>query len=185
MTIGSGGAGLLGNCSYFDGSDDWVQLSPVFAGAATTFSINCFYKGTDTTNMYFGQGSSSNNALRLLLDHNGGMLKLNAAGDITYTISTDINNSWHQVFCNSGKIGVDGAQVAIGSNSLTSGTYDNAGIGGFNRSGTVPYNATQGYMQHISCYNVNLPDAWFGEEYAQISNNSGFWGTWTWQNGGI
>jgi hypothetical protein len=40
-----------------------------------------------------------------------------------------------------------------------------------------------GHISEVQFHTTNRNQAWMDEEYAQVSNNASFWGTWTWDAG--
>jgi len=177
-TVG-GVSGKIGNATSFDGIDDWIELSTVFASGAADFEIDLWYKGTDGDNQYFGQGLTTSNNPRLLFMHQSSYYKIvGATAAMAVATTDDIDDSWRNLVANSTNIYIDSTSRVSGSDYIQAGTYDNAGIGTFNRNGSL-YQPTQGNIQDVKAFNSSRSDAERSQEYIQVSDNATFWGTWT------
>ena len=182
-----GASGVIGSATQFDGTDDWIQLSPVFPGGKNNYEIFAWYKGTKTIQTFFGQASTLASSPRFIVRSNSATEYSAFSGSSfpSWTTSTHIDGSFHMLgFGSDGNSGTQGLSIDSslgGSNNDTpfgSGTYDNAGIAGVNRGGTL-YNLSSGVYQNVSAHDVFRGNNWRLEEYSQINDNATFWGNWT------
>lgn len=182
VTIG-GIAGKIATATQFDGIDDWIEFLQVLAAGETTFTLNWWYKGTDGTGTYLGQGNSGSSNPRLLNNHVSTFFSVGSSGFIDATTSDDIDDTWRMLSVTNSDIYIDGVSVESGSIAIDTGTYDNFGIAGFNRNGSI-YNPNSGAFQLAQAFDENVGTVWLTEEYSQTNDNATFWGTWTWTSAG-
>lgn len=172
-----GSAGLLGVATAFDGVDDWIEITPIFSGGETDFTFLGFYKGTTNDSSYIGQGSSSSSSPRIMLNNEGAKYVIAGSGEIALITDTPYDGTWHQLAGTADDLLLDGESIAAGSVSIPTGTYDNFGIGGFNRGGSL-HRPITGDMQHVFAVSDSWPVNLAAYIRDQIFDNATFWGDW-------
>jgi len=181
-----GQTGLIGDATIFDdASNEWCVVAGDSFDFTDPCSIHTLIKVDDTSQDNGIIGAVDNNTtqhyLQLWYD-NAVPDRIGIYNRTAQYGSTNPGTDWTGVgFSSKGSYNVDlfvnGSNEASHSNGFSYDTYDLAiGV-----CGEDPYiKRFSGYQQHVYASTVQRSAAWFDQEHAQLSDNSTFWGTWTW-----
>lgn len=198
--VSSGGvAGVCGLATDYDGSNDYVEIADpfveIFDDAAHT--IVAFFSGDTRYNNhilvgYEDAGGTGDGDYWMQIMYNNTFTRRESTYDDDinkreiYASLTLTANVWYMF----GGAQDPGSSLyyAIFNGSLATSGADNTGA--YDAANSVYLGANvrgewlNGKMQHVSFHTILRPNEWLAEEYSQITDNSTFWGEWTWVSAG-
>ena len=162
----------------FDGQDDFINTGTIALDGASTFTISCWIK---TSNTAF-QNLMGDNNLRYTISTSLNRLDLAFNGSIDFrsTNFTLNSNQWHSVIttfdgslsqANRLKVYVDGVQVTNDLSGTTSTTLTASGNFAIGRRGSFSQKEWDGQISNVSMFDLALPAT--GTDSVETLYNSG------------
>lgn len=186
-----GASGQIGKATTFDGSDDICSIASAGV-SATPITMSCWFNTPNTTGFHrlfqIDDGDSSTNRDMWVFECDTNKIRGFSARSSTFGIANsaatfsasawnfgaarfDSNTTRYTYLNGTLLVGTTSTDVAVAG-------VDNMRIGALFYDGTIYYTAQT--IQEVMLFSETLSEDWLDYEYLQSSNNSSFWGTWTW-----